>query len=90
MTWPGLPVSGVRLGTRPVEGGPGNVAALVVRTTSSKGIPVIILGIILLIIGFVAHIAILWTIGIIVLVIGLILALLGTVGHGLLGRRHYF
>jgi hypothetical protein len=37
----------------------------------------IILGIILLIIGFVASIQILWTIGIIVLVIGLVLALLG-------------
>jgi fatty acid desaturase len=50
----------------------------------------IVLGIILLIVGFVAHIPILWTIGIIVAVIGLILALLGTVGHGLLGRRHYY
>ena len=50
----------------------------------------IVLGIILLIIGFVAHIPILWTIGIIVAVIGLILALLGTVGHGPLGRRHYY
>jgi hypothetical protein len=50
----------------------------------------IVLGIILLIIGFVAHIPILWTLGIIAVVIGLILALLGTVGHGFLGRRHYF
>jgi hypothetical protein len=50
----------------------------------------IILGIILLIIGFVAKIAILWTIGIIALVIGLILALLGAVGHAVGGRRHYF
>ena len=50
----------------------------------------IILGIILLIIGFVAHIAILWTIGIIVLAIGLILALLGTIGHAVGGRRHYW
>ena len=37
----------------------------------------IILGIILLIIGFLTHIAILWTIGIIVLVLGLIAMLLG-------------
>jgi hypothetical protein len=51
---------------------------------------VIILGLILLIIGFVAHIAILWTIGIIVLVVGLILALLGAVGHAVGGRRHYW
>jgi hypothetical protein len=41
----------------------------------------IILGIILLIIGFVASIPILWTIGIIVLVIGLVLALMGMAGR---------
>jgi hypothetical protein len=51
---------------------------------------VIILGIILLIIGFVAKIAILWTIGIIVLVVGLILVLLGSIGHAVGGRRHYW
>jgi uncharacterized membrane protein HdeD (DUF308 family) len=50
----------------------------------------IILGLILLIIGFVAKIAILWTIGIVVLVAGLILALLGTVGHAVGPRRHYW
>ena len=50
----------------------------------------IILGIILLIIGFIAKIAILWTIGIIVLVIGLILLVLGMLGHAVGGRRHYF
>jgi hypothetical protein len=50
----------------------------------------IILGIVLLIIGFVAKIAILWTIGIAVLVIGVILALLGSFGHAVGGRRHYF
>ncbi len=50
----------------------------------------IIFGIILLIIGFVAGIAILWTIGIILVVIGAILALLGMAGHAVGGRRHYF
>jgi hypothetical protein len=50
----------------------------------------IILGIILLIIGFIAKIAILWTIGIIVLVVGLILLLLGSIGHAVGGRRHYY
>jgi hypothetical protein len=50
----------------------------------------IILGIILLIIGFLTHIAIVWTIGIIVLVIGLALMLLGAVGRGIGGRRHYW
>jgi hypothetical protein len=51
---------------------------------------VIFLGVILLIIGFVAKIAILWTIGLIVLVVGLILALLGATGRAVGGRRHYF
>jgi hypothetical protein len=50
----------------------------------------IILGILLLVIGFVTGIAILWTIGIVVVVIGLILALLGMAGHAVGGRRHYF
>jgi hypothetical protein len=51
---------------------------------------VIILGAILLIIGFVAGIPILWTIGLIVLVVGLILMLLGSTGRAIGGRRHYF
>ena len=50
----------------------------------------ITLGIILLIIGFVAKIAILWSIGILLLVIGLILALLGMAGRAIGGRRHYY
>jgi hypothetical protein len=50
----------------------------------------IIIGVILLIIGFITGIAILWTIGIIALVIGLVLALLGAVGHAVGGRRHYW
>ncbi len=50
----------------------------------------IILGLILLIIGFLAKIAILWTIGIVILVIGLILLLLGRIGRGIGGRRHYW
>ena len=54
------------------------------------GAPLIILGIILLIIGFIAGIAIIWTIGIIVLIAGVILALLGMAGHAVGGRRHYF
>jgi hypothetical protein len=50
----------------------------------------IILGILLLLIGFIAKIAILWTIGIIVLVVGLILLLLGSLGHMVGPRRHYW
>jgi len=50
----------------------------------------IILGIILLIIGFVASIPILWTLGIILVVIGAILFLLGAAGREAGGRRHYW
>jgi hypothetical protein len=50
----------------------------------------IILGVILLIIGLVAKIAIAWTIGIILLAVGLILALLGSAGRMVGGRRHYW
>lgn len=50
----------------------------------------IILGLILLIIGLVAAIPILWTIGVIVLIVGLILALLGSTGRAVGGRRHYW
>ena len=50
----------------------------------------IILGIILLIIGFLVKLAFLWTIGIILLVIGLILALMGMAGREIGGRRHWF
>ena len=50
----------------------------------------IIVGIILLILGFLLKVAILWTLGIVVLVIGLILLLLGAIGHEIGGRRHYW
>ena len=50
----------------------------------------IVLGIILLIIGFIAKIPLLWTLGIIVLVIGAILAILGAVGREVGGRRHWY
>lgn len=50
----------------------------------------IILGVILLVIGLVAGISILWTIGIILVVIGAILWILGGIGHAVGGRRHYW
>ncbi|MER5664957.1 DUF6131 family protein [Streptomyces mirabilis] len=50
----------------------------------------IILGIILLVVGFLAGISILWTIGIILLVVGAILWILGSMGHAVAGRRHYW
>ena len=50
----------------------------------------ITLGVILLIIGFIAKIPILWTIGIVLLVVGAVLALLGTMGRAVGGRSHYY
>jgi hypothetical protein len=50
----------------------------------------IILGIILLVIGFIAKVAILWSIGIILVVVGLILMVLGSMGRAVGGRRHYY
>jgi type IV secretory pathway VirB3-like protein len=51
---------------------------------------VIILGIVLLAVGFVTGIAFVWSIGGILLVIGLVLWLLGALGHSIGGRRHYY
>jgi Family of unknown function (DUF6131) len=51
---------------------------------------VIVLGIILLILGFIFHISILWTIGIIVLIIGVILFIVGATGRSVAGRRYWF
>jgi hypothetical protein len=51
---------------------------------------VITIGIILLIIGILAKIGVIWTIGIVVLLLGLIALLLGVTGHAIGGRRHYF
>ncbi len=50
----------------------------------------IILGLALLIIGFIAKISILWTIGIILLVIGAIFWVMGSTGRAIGGRRHYW
>ncbi len=50
----------------------------------------IILGLVLLLAGFLLKISILWTIGIIVLIIGAVLAIMGSAGRAVGGRRHYF
>jgi len=50
----------------------------------------IILGIILLVAGFLLSLHILWVIGAILLVVGLVLMLAGRMGHAFGGRRHYY
>lgn len=50
----------------------------------------IILGLLLLVLGFVFKISILWTIGIVLLVVGAVLWVLGSMGRAVGGRRHYY
>lgn len=50
----------------------------------------IILGVVLLLIGWLAKISILTTIGVALVVIGAILWILGAAGHAVGGRAHYY
>ncbi len=50
----------------------------------------IVLGVVLLLIGFLAKISILWTIGIVLLVVGALLAVLGGTGRRVGGRAHWY
>lgn len=50
----------------------------------------IILGLVLLVLGFVFSIPILWTLGIIAIVIGAILTLLGMAGRAVGGRKVWY
>ncbi len=50
----------------------------------------ILLGVVLLLIGFIAKISILWVIGVVLVIVGLILLLLGSMGRAVGGRRHYY
>jgi hypothetical protein len=50
----------------------------------------LVLGLILLILGFVLNLSILWTIGIVLLLVGAVLWLLGATGRAVGGRRHWY
>jgi hypothetical protein len=50
----------------------------------------IVIGLVLLLIGFVLGIGILWTAGIIVLIVGCVLMLMGRSGRPVGGRAHYW
>jgi Family of unknown function (DUF6131) len=50
----------------------------------------IILGLILMLLGFVLAVPVLWTIGIILLLVGVVLWALGRAGHAVGGRPHYW
>jgi hypothetical protein len=74
---PGFPVCGRN---RPKDGLP-----------NPEEVPfMIVLGVLLLIIGFLANIAVLWTIGLVLLVVGGIFAILGGTGRRIGGRPHWY
>jgi uncharacterized protein DUF6131 len=50
----------------------------------------ILLGVVLLLIGFIAKIAILWVVGVVLVLVGLVMVALGAMGRAVGGRRHYF
>lgn len=50
----------------------------------------IIVGLLLLLLGFLLSIPLLWTAGIIVLIVGLVLMLFGRSGRPVGGRAHYW
>jgi hypothetical protein len=50
----------------------------------------ILLGVLLLVLGFVLGIYLLWVLGIILLVLGIILFALGHFGHPVGGRRYWY
>ena len=50
----------------------------------------IVLGVILLVLGWIFGISILWTIGIIVLIIGVVFFVLGQLGRGVGGRKYWY
>ena len=56
----------------------------------AEGDTMIVLGLILLVIGFLASIPILWTLGIILVVVGAVLWILGSTGRAVAGRRHWY
>ncbi len=50
----------------------------------------IILGVILLVLGFLLHISILWYIGILLIVVGIVFWILGATGRAVGGRKYWF
>lgn len=50
----------------------------------------LVLGVILLVLGWLTGLSVLHTVGIILLVVGLVLVLLGAAGRPVAGRRYWF
>lgn len=50
----------------------------------------IILGVVLLVLGFVFSIPVLWTIGLVLIAVGVVLMIVGATGRAIGGRRHWY
>ncbi|WP_214322538.1 hypothetical protein [Nonomuraea sediminis] len=50
----------------------------------------IILGLILLLLGWLTGLSILYTIGVVILIVGLVFLVMGSVGRPAFGRRYWF
>ncbi len=50
----------------------------------------IVLGVVLLILGFVFGIPLLWSLGVVALVIGAVLWIMGSMGRPVAGRRYWY
>ena len=50
----------------------------------------ITIGVVLLLIGLLAGIPVLWSIGVLLVVVGAVLWILGAAGREVFGRRHYY
>lgn len=50
----------------------------------------IILGLVILVVGFLLKISVLWTIGLVLMVVGAVLWILGATGRAVGGRSHYW
>jgi len=55
-----------------------------------KETDVIILGLVILVVGFLLKISVLWTIGLVLMVVGAVLWILGATGRAVGGRSHYW
>jgi hypothetical protein len=51
---------------------------------------VIVLGVLLLLLGYFLGVGLLYTLGVILLVLGVVLYALGAIGHSVGGRSHWF
>jgi Family of unknown function (DUF6131) len=86
---PHLGATGGRQRAWSIRAGEPSAARILIRIRGTEE-RMIIIGVVLLLLGFVLAIHILWVLGILALVIGLILLAMGQFGRPVGGRRHYW